>query len=67
MNQTAKEMFQWYKRQYDDLVNMYCQAKRNRPFGYYPKLMRAIWRVGVLMDAWRRVAISNLGQRHQGE
>lgn len=64
---TARELFQIYKRQYDELVNMYCQARDNHPFEKYPQMTRAIWRVGMLVDTWRRIVIKNLSQRHQGE
>jgi len=66
-NQTAKDLFQFYKKQYDALVNTYCQVKKNHPFEQYPKLARAIWRVSRIMETWHGVAVVNAVQKHQGE
>lgn len=66
-NSTAKNLCQIYKKQYDALVNTYCQAKQIFPFGNYPKLTAAIWRVGVLGELWRRVAIMNAETRYWRE
>ena len=66
-NQDAKNLFQFYKKQYDALVNTYCQLKKNHPFETLPKLGRAIWRVSRLMEVWHGVAVVNAVQKHQGE
>lgn len=66
-NQKAAELFKIYKRQYDALVNVYCQARQVNPLGRFTKLAGATWRAGLLMDLWRRVAIKNEVKKYQGE
>lgn len=58
-NKDAKTLFQWYKKQYNDLSNMYCQMRENHPLGRFPKVAQAIWRAGLMADIWRRVAEKN--------
>lgn len=65
--QKPAELCQAYKRQYDTLLNVYCQARQVNPVCEFPKLARAIWRAGLLMDLWRRVAIVNTIQKFKGE
>lgn len=63
-NQTAKDLFLFYKKQYDGLVNTYCQCKQNHPFEVYTQLSKAIWRVSRVMEVWHGVAVSNATRRY---
>jgi hypothetical protein len=61
-NKTAAEMFAFYRKQYNDLVNLYCQVRTNRPHETYPKIAAAIWRTSRLLECWHNVAL-NIAKR----
>lgn len=61
-NKTAVEMFQYYRKQYNDLVNVYCQARNNNPLDSYSKITAAIWRTSRLLECWHNVAL-NIAKR----
>jgi hypothetical protein len=61
---TAKELFLQYRNQYNELVNIYCQAKQRNPFATYRELARAIWRVGRCLETWHGVALANEKQKY---
>lgn len=66
-NETPKQMFQSYKKRYDALVNTYCQMRRANPLAQFPKIARAVFQTGLLMDVWKRVVVENENQKHIGE
>jgi len=66
-NQTALELYNSYKKQYDLLVNIYCQMKKHRPFEPQSKLAKVIWRISRLMEAWKFVAVVNIVKKQKGE
>lgn len=66
-NQTSKELYQLYRRGFNGLTNTYCQVKRNHPLGDFPKITAAIWRAGMLLEIWQRIATQNAIQKYKGE
>lgn len=61
---TAKQLFQTYQKQYNDLVNIYCQVKRKRPFHQFDTLARAVWRVGVCLELWHALALKEQNKKY---
>ena len=62
--QMAAEMFQEYRKQTEIWVRAYNHCKSRYPNVDFPKVARVIWRMGILAEAWGRIAtaLSN-GQR----
>lgn len=63
-NKTAAEMFEFYRHQYNDLVNIYCQCRTSHPGEKYLKIAAAIWRVSRLLECWHNVALNIAKRRY---
>lgn len=66
-NKTAKELFLAYKKQWQELVDTYCIAKNNAPYGRHEELARAIWRIGCAVQVWNAIALKNEQHKYYQE